>query len=238
MKHKNFLQIGISVLLFCILLFSGYQLLKIYSDYKKSDSLYENTRMKYTKVSDDNITIDFEELQKINKEIVGWIHFENEDISYPLLYSDDDNKYLRKSYDGEYMTAGSIFIASANKPDFSDRHTIIYGHNMKNLSMFGKLKYYRQKKDYYKEHKYFQIITPTASYRYKIFSYKEVSPDSDVYTVDFDDQDAFEKFVDGVLISDATTCAEIDLSNESKIITLSTCSENDKRFIVSAVRVE
>lgn len=238
-KNNNFILTSISILLFFTILFSGYQLTKIYFDYKKSDSVYEDARITFSKETEkNNITIDFKELQKINKDIVGWIYFENEDISYPLLYSEGDDKYLKRAYTGERMTAGSIFVSGANSPDFSDRHTIIYGHNMKNLSMFGKLKYYKEKKDYYKGHEYFQIITPSASYRYRIFSYREVSSDSDVYTVSFANQDEFEKFVDEVLTSNSTKCSEIDLTNESRIITLSTCAENDKRFIVSAIRVK
>lgn len=291
MKKKDLLQIGIGIILVFVFLFSGYQIVRISSDYSKSDALYEDTKNSFVKVVDSKddtvdseekqtvksesmvdseevktestvapkedqqakkdskvnskgkhhakkkITVDFEGLQKINEDIVGWIHFENEDISYPVLYSGDNSKYLRTAYDGEELTAGSIFVAGNNQPDFSDPHTIIYGHNMRNLSMFGKLKYYREKKNYYKNHKYFQIITPEAKYRYQIFSYREVKTDSKVYTTDFANSDAFKKFVDDVLITDESKCSDIHFTGKSKIITLSTCSADDKRFVVNAVCV-
>lgn len=296
-KNSRLIRICLHILSLVIILFSGYQMIKIISDYRKSDLLYENAHSTFVKVIDENdtndtsedssklqstdsevavgeektqesngdivveeeklqesncditidretqkrncdIAVDFEQLQKINEEVVGWIYFENEDISYPILYSGDDRKYLSTAYTGEQMKAGSIFVCGANNPDFSDRHTIIYGHNMKNSSMFGKLKYYRQKENYYEDHRYFQIITPDHSYRYQIFSYREVSADSDVYQVHFADSDEFMIFVNSVLTSDSSIRSEVELTDESKIITLSTCSEKGTRFIVSAVCVE
>ena len=106
----------------------------------------------------DDIDIDFAGLRSENPDVVGWIYFENEDISYPVMYSGDNSYYLRKTFKREHATAGSIFLEGSNKTDFSDCHTIIYGHNMKNLSMFGKLKYYNRDENYYDSHQYFQIL--------------------------------------------------------------------------------
>ncbi|MBO6215720.1 MAG: hypothetical protein J6N76_09385 [Lachnospiraceae bacterium] len=61
-----------------------------------------------------------------------------ESISYPLLYSGDDY-YLRSNYLKEEEIAGSIYIDGNNSPDLDDAYTLIYGHNMRNLSRFGKL---------------------------------------------------------------------------------------------------
>ena len=90
-----------------------------------------------------DIDVDLKGLREINPDIGGWIYFENEkDISYPLLYSGDDH-YLHYNYFDEEEAAGSIFIDAVNNPALSDVHTLIYGHNMRNLTMFGKLKYYK-----------------------------------------------------------------------------------------------
>ena len=76
-------------------------------------------------------------MKQINPDVVGWIYFENDDLSYPVLYSGDNDKYLRTTIDGSDATAGAIFIEGGNSPDFQDQNTIVYGHNMRNLSMFG-----------------------------------------------------------------------------------------------------
>ena len=109
-----------------------------------------------------DIDVDFAGLKEQNKDIVGWIYFEDEEsISYPLLYSGDDY-YLRRNYLKEEETAGSIYIDGNNSPDLDDAHTLIYGHNMRNLSMFGKLRYYKTEEDYLKTHRYFQLITESG----------------------------------------------------------------------------
>ena len=245
-KRNNFIII-FSVILILVAL---YNIIDIMNDYRKSEDLYTKLneeyifeRSKEDKESSskwyEDISVDFDSLKKINSDIVGWINFENNDISYPVLYSGDDDKYLRKSFDGEDATAGSIFVEGANNSDFEDKNTIIYGHNMRNLSMFGKLKKYTREQDYYDNNKYIQIITPNMYYRYEIFAYESVNEDSNVYQISFEDDAAIESYINKIReLSERQT--DIDVSVDDKIITLSTCStlSNHKRFVVHAVRVD
>ena len=122
-----------------------------------------------------------------------------------------------------------------NNGNFSDAHTIIYGHNMKNLSMFGKLRYYAQDKDYINGHEYFQIITENRKLRYKIFSYKVVEDDSDVYTVYRNGGSDFSNFVRDVVEKGSFLNADDEAANDDHLITLSTCFDDD-RLVVTAVR--
>ena len=245
-KRNNFIII-FSVILILVAL---YNIIDIMNDYRKSEDLYTKLneeyifeRSKEDKESSskwyEDISVDFDSLKKINSDIVGWINFENNDISYPVLYSGDDDKYLRKSFDGEDATAGSIFVEGANNSDFEDKNTIIYGHNMRNLSMFGKLKKYTREQDYYDNNKYIQIITPNMYYRYEIFAYESVNENSNVYQISFEDDAAIESYINKIReLSERQT--DIDVSVDDKIITLSTCStlSNHKRFVVHAVRVD
>ena len=245
-KRNNFIII-FSVILILVAL---YNIIDIMNDYRKSEDLYAKLNKEYIfkqskedKESSskwyEDISVDFDSLKKINSDIVGWINFENNDISYPVLYSGDDDKYLRKSFDGEDATAGSIFMEGANNSDFEDKNTIIYGHNMRNLSMFGKLKKYTREQDYYDNNKYIQIITPNMYYRYEIFAYESVNEDSNVYQISFEDDAAIESYINKIReLSERQT--DIDVSVDDKIITLSTCStlSNHKRFVVHAVRVD
>ena len=187
-----------------------------------------------------DIDVDFAGLKEQNEDIVGWIYFENEkSISYPLLYSGDDY-YLRRNYLKEEGTAGSIYIDGNNSPDLDDAHTLIYGHNMRNLSMFGKLRYYKTEEDYFDNHRHFQLITETGAYRYEIFAYKDVSTlTGGIYTTWKYVDDDFKDFVENTICQGSYVDADIDIEDETHIVTLSTCSyDSDVRFTVSAVRVD
>ena len=86
------------------------------------------------------LAVDFESLKAINPDVKGWLYIEALDISYPVVQGPDNDAYLHTTYEGTSTFAGSIFLDYQNQGDFSDGNTIVYGHNMKNLSMFGKLK--------------------------------------------------------------------------------------------------
>lgn len=250
---------------FIIFCYSGFRILTTTLEYRKGQTFYEDTAKRYLEVEpqeehlklddiDSNVAqkeqeetsrewyelvrVDLEGLRQQNPDIIGWIFFETEDISYPILYSGDNAKYLRTSYTGEYLTAGSIFLEARNTPDFSDHHSILYGHNMKDLSMFGKLKYYGSDKEYWKEHEYFQVLTPQGKYRYRIFAYKEVEPDSDVYQTFQTGGEEFFQFLNNTLRADNWMENDIYVSSEDLVITLSTCWGDENRFIVSAVCVD
>ncbi len=259
-KKTNHLQLITSAALFVMILVAGYRIASILRDYAKSVSLYDEAKETYVvknnvsegaresentddegdlpdAVWNDMISVDMKALQKENEDIIGWLYFENVDISYPILYSGDNATYLRTSYNHEAVTAGSIFEEGCNMPDFSDRHTIIYGHNMRNLSMFGRLRYYRQDAEYYKEHQYFQIITEDSSYRYKIIAFQEVDENSKIYTINFSSDEDFEAFIDKQIMPGMPEEVNDKITTEDKIITLSTCSSKGKRFTVSALQV-
>lgn len=187
-----------------------------------------------------DIDVDLAGLKKLNPDIVGWIYFEGDvGISYPLLYSGDDY-YLNHNYQNEEESAGSIYIEKNNNPDLSDAHTLIYGHNMRNLSMFGKLRYYKTEEDYLKTHRYFQLITETGAYRYEIFTYKDVSTlTGGIYTTWKYVDDDFKEFVEDTICQGSYVDTDIDVDDETHIVTLSTCSyDSDVRFTVSAMRVD
>lgn len=182
--------------------------------------------------------IDFDGLHEINKDIVGWIYFENEEISYPILQGRTDDDYISTTYAGKSSREGSIFLESMNKPDFSDFHSIIYGHNMRNLSMFGRLRYYYRESDYYNDHKYFQVITPEKKYRYEIISYKHVPDDAPLYMVTGISGPKRNDFVQNTLMSGSMLGVSVQASENDHFVTLSTCSSGDDRFVVSAIRVD
>lgn len=98
-------------------------------------------------------TKSFEELQKINPDIIGWIRVNETNINYPLLQAEDDDTYMNTDAEGRYSLSGAIFLHCANKPDFSDFNNIIYGHHMEKHMMFGDVGLFTEKK-YFDEHPY------------------------------------------------------------------------------------
>ena len=222
-------------------------------DRRQSNKTFETLREDYCKVTSaedvseteagnshfwyENVEIDFEGIKEINEDVIGWIRFDGiEIIDYPIMYSGDDETYLRNDIYGNKSTAGCIFLEGANHPDFEDYHTIIYGHNMKNLSMFGSLKKYKEE-GFYVDHSYFTIYTENMAYRYQIFAYRDVPETDSVYTIGFIPDDMYQNFLNE-MVRKSYIDTGVSVSKEDKIITLSTCSTTGNRFIVQAVRVD
>lgn len=237
------------VLLAGILCFCGYQLYKFYREYHKGTSTYEKIREEAVKPDDtDNdinnstddppmkvpITVDWNKLKAINPDVVGYIYCEGTRISYPVLQGDDNDQYLHHLMDGTYNFSGSIFMDCDAKPDLSDKKTLIYGHHMKNGSMFAALHQYRDQR-FYKEHSYMWYLTPTASYRLDLIAGYVVQPDDRVYQEDFKSQEEMEEFLSNARIkSDFKTKTPHVTDAPRHVIILSTCSYEYKnaRYIV------
>ncbi|MDC7300787.1 class B sortase [Agathobacter ruminis] len=256
-KRKKFSWSILLILLGIIIIgVAAVQLIMIYLDYHKSNELYDNLESNYTteyyqvKENVDSekplewyemIDVDFDGLREKNSDVSAWIFFENEEISYPILFSGDDEYYLRRALDRSHATAGSLFLEGMNKPDFSDYHSIIYGHNMRNLSMFGKLKYYHDDEKYYPDHMYFQICTKEMKYRYQIFAYETVDAYDKLYTVPFGPTDDYQEFIQHILdISERDT--GLTPTKDDRIVTLSTCNDSvsgdDERFVVHGYLID
>ncbi len=128
------------------------------------------------------ITVDFEALRRVNPDVSGWLYCEGTAINYPVLQGRDDDAYLHHSYDGSYNAAGSLFVEAENRPGFADANTIIYGHNMKNGTMFAELPRWAEQ-EFYEAHPVFWLLTPEQDYRVELFSGYVASADSGTYTV-------------------------------------------------------
>lgn len=197
---------------------------------------------RYTGDWQQQINVDLSSLQAQYPDVKGWLFFENDDISYPIMYSGEDDKYLRTTFDGKYAKAGSIFLEGANAPDMSDSHVILYGHNMRNRSMFGRLKDYMIQPNYYDYHQYFQIITRdaegrTIKKRYKVFSYFKTLYYSNVYTIIPQECKEMDDLIQYMEANSLKRTNEY-LSSTDQVVTLSTCSSGDNRFTVHAYLVD
>ena len=229
---------------------AGYTLYGIYAEYKTEADHYNELEDEFVQIpqegTDNNepgtpkewyelISVDVKGLQQKYKNVIGWIYFEDGLISYPIMQTNNNSTYLSKSYDEKAAKSGSIFMDMVNSADFTDVHTIIYGHNMNNLSMFGRLRYYRTQSGYYDDHKYFQVIRGDEILRYEIFAYRNVPVDSFIYQETFTSAANLGKS----LLNKSMINKGHVIEDGDKIVTLSTCmGDDDYRFVVSAVLIE
>ncbi len=186
-----------------------------------------------------------ESFQKVSAkypEAVAWLYFEDGSVSYPIMQSDDNTKYLTMGYNGEEAWEGAIFLDYRSASDFSDSNSIVYGHNMKDGTMFGSFKNYKFDSDfpkYYEGHKYFRIITPDETYRYQIFAFMDISKDNDIFEFIGDKSSELLKNIDGIRKRSYINSDDMDINESSNIVTLSTCTKKDQSsFVMCGVRVE
>lgn len=250
-KKANLVSNMILVFAIIVFLFSGYKLYTIILEYNEGDSEYES-------ILDEVITIepsekkeeskaegakvfkvDFEKLQSINKDVVGWIRFDNpEKISYPIVRGKDNDKYLKKTVEGKKNAAGSIFMDANNAADFTDKNTFIYGHNMKNGSMFGQLRKYKSV-DFYKKNPYFYIYTPDGKeVKYQVYAVCIVEDTSETYKkfyTDAKDYLTYLKYIKKISRYDTG----VKVTEKSQLVSLSTCTNvsETQRLVVHGVKV-
>lgn len=238
--------------------YAAYNLFHIYTEYKKGSDEYNSiARMAVTERDPDAqdpaaaaaaevsqvkapMTIDFDSLRAINDDVIGWIYVEALDgVNYPIVRGIDNSYYLHQTYQKNYNFAGTIFADCENHDDFNDCNTIVYGHNMKNGSMFGQLKKFSENSDAYNKSKYFWIFTPTADYRYEIISAYTTPVNSSTYTLFKGPGKEFLDYLDNVVsLSDIPTTPG-NLTVNDRIVTLSTCTGNEAtRFVVQGKRVD
>ena len=182
--------------------------------------------------------VDFAGLREINEDVRGWIFVEAlEDINYPIVHGNDNDYYLHRTFKRTYNFAGSIFLEATNKPDFSDSHNIVFGHNMKNGSMFGQLHKFRDKEVYDKS-RYFWICTPQKNYKYEIFSVQDVLSGGDAYLLFSGPGPELLQYAKEMKRQSEVPTPDINFTEQSKIVTLSTCTTNSiRRLIVQGVLV-
>ena len=195
------------------------------------------------KFGDTGILLRYEDLWKQNGDLAGWLSISGTQIDYPVMYTPDNPEYyLRRAFDGSYAVSGSLFIDGGCTPDSS--HVIIYGHHMKNGTMFGSLSKYADE-DYADEHPVvcFDTLYERGSYEVMAAFYSRAYTDRDQdvfryyqYT-DLSDSEIFDEYVRQVKEA-ALYDTGISAQYGDSLLTLSTCSRHvqDGRFVVVARR--
>ena len=241
-KGTSIITTVILIIAVCVFCYSGFQLYKIFSSYKKGNDEYEKIKeIAVTKVEDEEeIQIDFEQLRQINPDVIAWIKFDEPSvIDYPVVHSHDNNEYLTKLFGEGKNTYGTLFVDMNNSGDFSDRNTFIYGHRMKTGSMFGQLEKYADE-EFCKQHPYFYIYTPDGEKtKYQVFSAGVVKESSGSYQREFQSDEEFQTYIN-LIKADSNYMTDAKVTPSSSIVSLSTCTvdSNEDRFLLHGVKVE
>lgn len=176
--------------------------------------------------------VDFTSLEKINPDVTGWIFAEGTEIDYPVLKGKDNDYYLHHLFTGDRNKLGSIFMDYRNQGDFSDRNTMIYGHNMKDGSMFSSLTKYKNQQ-YYDSFPNMVLYTPAGDYTIELFAGFIAEGNYEYVRFDFKDDHNFESYIDS-LMKKSTFETNTIIKPNDRIVTLTTCTYefDDARYIL------
>jgi len=248
-KVRTCVLIVMTAFLLAVFSLSGALCVYKYFNEQNTENTYQKLQKEVTITNAESISsteisssipfkVDLASLQKKNSDTAGWLCVPCLEVSYPLMYSGDNDYYLHRDFKREYAYAGSLFLDQNNNPDFTDANTIIYGHNMVNGTMFGHL-WHIPLQDAATTDPYFWIFTADGIYKYKIFSAYE----TDIYS------EGFKQFRSGTQEFLSWCCqmraqSYINTGDQSfdigdKVVTLSTCASSSYyRTLVQGVRVE
>ena len=177
-------------------------------------------------------SMDFTVLQELNPEIVGWIRSEGTGIDYPVMRADNNDYYLTHLYDGTKNPSGSIFMDYRNSPSLEDRNLVIYGHHMKNETMFAALEEYKAQ-DFYEANPYMTLYTPDGDYKIELICGTIEDGNRGFMQFDFPDDQSLISYVERFRIRSMFT-SEVQLQPDDRIISLCTCSYEwtNARFMI------
>lgn len=178
------------------------------------------------------INVNFDDLLAKYPDVVGWLYCEGTPINYPIMQSDDNDYYLRRLPDGTYNTAGSLFADYRCGEIGESNNYIVYGHNMKNGTMFSSLTKYKSQ-SYYDEHPVIYLLTSEGKYTIELIGGFVSKPTGDVYNTTLSYETVRE------LLQHSTFRSNIEVSEDDRYITLSTCSyeyENARYVVIGVVK--
>ena len=249
-KAVKFSAVALSLLLAAC---SSFMLVQEIGEYRESAEAYDGLAdlvempqqeekpdtTEETSGEDDSVvlpSVDFEILQENGPDIIAWLTLPDTAVNYPVTQAEDNDYYLRHLYDGTYNKAGCLFADYENKKDFSDRNTIIYGHNMRDGSMFASLNEYKEQ-SYYDSHPQMYLVTPDGGYLCDIFAAFEAKPkesgsDTSPWRMEWKDDGAYTTWL-SAMADRSVVETDVTVTSSDKVLTLSICTPGGaSRFIV------
>ena len=250
----NKLRKALLVVFAGIVLVAGWKLWSIRAEYEEGETLYET-------VAEDVVTIpeeledfasesvassepeeavihigkppavNFEKLWKTNADVVAWIYAPGTPINYPVVQGTDNEYYLKRMLNRQSNGAGTIFMDCRNEANIADFNTILYGHNMKNGSMFGYLTRYRNQ-GWYDTHPVMWLVTAEETYKIDVLAGRTVTANDATYTI-YNSEETFQAWLKDFM-SKSDFKSETTAEDVTQIIALSTCTYtyDDARYVL------
>ena len=234
-KKGGTIYLIIIIILLGIMGFSMYKIGTIVYGYYQGRSSYDRIAEEAgTVVSKDadDVEVAFKKLRKKYPDVKAWIYSKGTIINYPVAQGRDNEWYLHHILDGQWNGAGTLFIDRNNEKPFKEFLTVIYGHHMRDGSMFGSLVKYRDQ-EYYKKHKVMKIYTPKTNYEFHVIGSCTIPGNSERYKFDFNDDNEKQEYLDWIDKNTETICDE-HATVDDRIVMLSTCTYefDDARFVL------
>lgn len=250
---KNRLSKLLPIVYLAVFLYSAFVLVKyLYTYYEAAKTLKETQEMyelslekvqrealldestSAEETDDYVIRPQFHDLHAVNENIVGWVTVDGTKLDNPILQAEDNDFYLNRNFKDQYSRAGSVFMDHRNDLMNLGKNTIIYGHAMRNDTMFGSLKKYADQA-YTDEHAMIYFDTLYESYDIEVFAAYETTIDFYYIETDFSSNEDFAEFIDEVN-EKSVIDMDVTVNPEDQILTLSTCNNSvnskDKRYVV------
>lgn len=228
----------ITVCLIGIILVSGYKIGKTMWEYHVAKSAYTNISEKTAKVDPKQFTgvVDWKALKKVNPDVQGWLYQKGTVINYPVVQGTDNDTYLHTRFDKQWSGGGTLFVDCRMEKDFKGFNSIIYGHHMKDGSMFRSIRGYTKEDGYYDKHKTLELATPHGNYHLVVFSaFITKATDEDTYKMTYDEAEK-QAYIDRAWEQSELpiTRDSVDVTKNDRLVTLSTCAYDyeEARYIV------
>ena len=215
----------INIVLISIIAVCAYKIYDKSAEYKKADESYAQIRLEKENENNNNLYNKYEDYR-------GWIKVDNTNIDYPIVQGKDNSFYLDKDINKNYVSSGSIFMNYLNN-GFNDENTVLFGHHMRNKTMFAQLKKYKEKEFFYGNNNIEIEIKDGKTLKYKVFSVYVTDANDNYIRTNFDDKTKYKEFLERIK-NKSIYKSDIDVNEDDKIITLSTCSYefDDARMVV------
>ena len=228
----------ITVCLIGIILVSGYKIGKTMWEYHVAKSAYTNISEKTAKVDPKQFTgvVDWKALKKVNPDVQGWLYQKGTVINYTVVQGTDNDTYLHTRFDKQWSGGGTLFVDCRMEKDFKGFNSIIYGHHMKDGSMFRSIRGYTKEDGYYDKHKTLELATPHGNYHLVVFSaFITKATDEDTYKMTYDEAEK-QAYIDRAWERSELpiTRDSVDVTKNDRLVTLSTCAYDyeEARYIV------
>ena len=172
------------------------------------------------------ILVDFANVQEDGPNVLSWLYSSDTQINYPVVIYTDNKHYLTHDYTGSHNSSGALFFDFRLTKQLIGDNLIIYGHHMKDRSMFGSLLQY-QKQTYYEAHPIMYLMTPDKNYRIDLFAARFTDSEQDNFPIQFDSEQKRRTFVQTAIANSTFKPDDASYHSDAQIISLVTCAYSD-----------